>query len=89
MEYPDVEPERLALLKNRKSESEQVLTEAETLQIFNLLTAKHNCMSSTKIARIMGISSFRQNQIYQSLRGDARFDLKFHRGEWFVCLRET
>jgi len=84
MTYPDVDEVQRAKLLQRKLDAAAQLTETETLRITEHLKATCHAVSLEKLASLLSIPSWRQHQIYISLRSRADLKFNYRKGEWFV-----
>jgi hypothetical protein len=84
MTYPDVDEVQRAKLLQRKADAAAPLSETETLRITEHLKATCHAVSLDKLASLLSIPSWRQHQIYSSLRSRADLKFNYRKGEWFV-----
>jgi hypothetical protein len=84
MTYPDVDEIQRAKLLQRQAQATTPLTETETLRITEHLKAACHAVALEKLASLLCIPSWRQHQIYSSLRSRADLKFNYRKGEWFV-----
>jgi hypothetical protein len=86
MKYPELSDEENNKVLQRFIEAAHPLSTDEIAKLEALLAVKRKAPLA-KLTQILNIPSWRQHQLYAYLRAKPGYQLRYHKGQWFVRVK--